>query len=468
MSASIGFSVLAAGQGTRLKLGTAKVLAPVLGKRLIDFPLMAIEEFLSQHSEINSHIGIVTGHMREEVESYLNSRDNKSKVSFALQEKQLGTADALRSYFAGTPGAENQDYTFVICGDTPLISSENLSELYNFMIENKKLQGVAASFITPDPTGYGRIVKRDEQARGFHIIEEKDADEEIREINEVNSGLYLVKTSFLKEHLSEITAKNKAKEFYLTDIFQDDFDVVAYPFENEEDFLGVNTLKQLEEASLLLLERKIDRLRGDGVQFVDSSTFYMDWDISIGPKCKIYPNVFIEGQSSIGSHVQIEPGCVIKDSKISDGVQLRAYSYLEEAEVFKGSVIGPFARLRPGTQVGEDCKIGNFVETKKAVLDRGVKISHLSYVGDAEVGEDSNIGCGFITCNYDGKNKHKTKIGSKTFIGSDCQAIAPVSIGNSSFVAAGSTITNDIPDGGFGIARSRQVTKEGLAKKFLK
>ncbi|RLA65268.1 MAG: hypothetical protein DRQ88_03005 [Epsilonproteobacteria bacterium] len=205
-----------------------------------------------------------------------------------------------------------------------------------------------------------------------------------------------------------------------------------------------------------------------GVKFIDRRHTYVAEGIEIGPGSIIYPNCHLEGKTKIGREVTLEPGAIIRDSQIEDGVTIKAYSYIEDSVIRKKSVIGPFARIRPGTDLGAESKIGNFVEIKKSKLDKGVKVSHLSYVGDAEIGEDSNIGCGFITCNYDGKNKHKTLIGKGTFVGSNSQTVAPVEIGDRCFIASGTTVTNDMPNESFAISRGRQKTKEKLAKKFLK
>ncbi len=464
MKKTIGAAILAAGQGTRLKLSLPKPLAPALGLSLVDFPVNALFNFYQQN-DLEGEITAVTGHMREMVEGYLNDRYGATnKLKYAVQEKQLGTADALRSYFKGNPKAKELDYTIVICADTPLIRENDLSTLLN-VLENEGLTGVAGTFETEIPKGYGRIVRSD---RGFHIVEEKDASEEIRKIKEVNSGLYIFKTAFVLEHLDNVDCKNKSGEFYLTDLFQDHFSVKPVLFDNAETFVGVNTLEQLEFVSEKLRQEKNAQLRDSGVRFMDSRSTYIDWEISIGEGTLIYPNVILEGKTTIGTDVVIGAGSVITDSKVDDSVEIKSYSVLEECHVRSKAVIGPFARLRPKAVIGEESKIGNFVEIKKSELHRGVKVSHLSYVGDAEIGDNTNIGCGFITCNYDGANKHKTTIGKNTFIGSDSQTVAPVTIGDNCFVASSTTVTNSMKDGDFAISRGKQMTKENMAKRFLK
>ena len=307
-----------------------------------------------------------------------------------------------------------------------------------------------------------------EEKKGFHIVEEKDASDEIRKITEVNSGLYFLKTSYVLEHLKEIDSNNKSGEFYLTDVFKDGYNVKAHCFPEAEIFLGVNTLEQLEEAESALRSRKKRQLREAGVRFIDIAHCYIDSDVEVGEGSVIYPNTFITGKTKIGKNALIGMGAQIADSIVEDNAHVLAYSVLEGAHLHTKASAGPFARLRPGADIGPSAKIGNFVEIKKSVLGASVKVSHLSYVGDAFIGEETNIGCGFITCNFDGVHKHVTKIGKNCFIGSDSQTVAPVEIGDDCFVASSSTITKSMPNGSFAISRAQQVTKEDMAKRFIK
>ena len=464
MSLTIGAVILAAGEGKRLKLNAPKPLAPCLDKKLIDFPIKELKNFFSQN-KIEGKITAVIGHQRDLVRSYIEK--NYSDIRFAIQEEQLGTADALRSYFDNNESTKNKeefDYTLVICADTPAVSANELTEMLT-LLKKENLDGIAASFIEKNPKGYGRIVRG---KKGFHIIEEKDASDEVRLITEVNSGLYLLKTSYLLEHLKSIDSNNMSGEFYLTDVFKAGFNVAAHCFPEGNIFLGVNSLKQLEDVEKVLRKKiKLD-LQDNGVRFIDSSHCYIDSEVEIGAGSVIYPNTFITGKTKIGKNVVVEMGAQISHSIIDDGAKVLAYTILEGAHLRESASAGPFARLRPGADIGPKAKIGNFVEIKKSVLDRGVKVSHLSYVGDAFIGEETNIGCGFITCNFDGVNKHITKIGKNSFIGSDSQTVAPVIIGDNCFVASSSTITQDMPDGAFAISRGKQTTKIDLAKKFLK
>jgi bifunctional UDP-N-acetylglucosamine pyrophosphorylase/glucosamine-1-phosphate N-acetyltransferase len=341
----------------------------------------------------------------------------------------------------------------------------DIEDLYKF-VKDKSLEGAAATFSAENPFGYGRIVRA---GKGFKIVEEKEANEEEQKITEVNSGFYIIKTEYILKHIDTLSSNNNTGEFYLTDLFSQEELVQPFLVEEASKFIGVNDLRQLEMADRTIRNRKMRRMRDEGgVRFIDLSHTYIEEDVSIENGALIYPNSFISGKTTIKSGAVIETGSVIKDSVIEEGVKIKAYSHLEKVVVRTNAEVGPFARLREGSDIGSESKIGNFVETKKAILSKGVKVSHLSYVGDAEVGEDSNLGCGFITCNYDGANKHKTKIGKGCFIGSDSQMIAPLNIGDGCYVASGSTISKDLPDGAFGIGRARQEIKEGMAKRFIK
>lgn len=464
MSDSIGIVVLAAGKGTRLKLNIAKALCPIQGLTLLDYVLKETKQFAEQ-MKLNSSTSLVIGHLKESLKDHINSHYENQKINFAIQKEQLGTADALKSYFDSVEGAWENKYTLVVCADTPLITSEELSVLLREMKNDDNLVGVAATFDAIDPTGYGRIIRGE---NGFNIVEQKDASESELEIREVNSGLYILRTSHIKEHLFAIDSKNKSNEYYLTDLFKTKFNVMACKFNNEMPFLGVNNLYQLEVCSKYLQRKKILELQMSGVRFINSDNCYIEESVEIQAGTVIYPSVCILGNTTILENTVIESGVVIKNSTIKENVSILASSYLEDVVVENHCSIGPMARLRAGTIIGESCKIGNFVETKKVELSKGVKVSHLSYVGDAQIGENTNIGCGFITCNYDGANKHKTIIGKDSFIGSDCQMIAPVTLGDNVYVGSGSTINQDVPSGAFAIARQRQVTKPDMAKKFIK
>lgn len=464
MSDSIGIVILAAGKGTRMKIDTPKALAPAAGKPLLDYVVDAALGFAND-SGLNAEVGVVIGHKKELLEEWLANHAKKASLKTAWQREQNGTADALKACFQDLPHFWNHTYTLVACADTPLITASEFQQLFNTLKNDSQLVGVAATFEASVPKGYGRIVAG---KPGFHIVEEKDASEQERLITEVNSGFYILKTSHVKEVLGQISNQNKSGEFYLTDLFQDKYPVQSVKFDSAKPFLGINNLEQLAEVTGIIRKRKISELMTEGVQFLNPETVHIEQDVQVGVGSVIYPGVTLLGNTQIGANVTIESGVFIRNSVIHDEASILAHSYLEGALVHSRAGIGPMARLREGADIGEKAKIGNFVEVKKSKLEKGAKVSHLSYVGDAEIGENTNIGCGFISCNYDGANKHKTKIGKNTFIGSDCQMIAPIEIGNDAFVAAGSTISKSVPDGGFAITRAQQVTKEGAAKRFLK
>ncbi len=459
----IGIILLAAGEGTRMKLGIPKPMAPIMGKKLLDYPMRATNQFLIKRGG-HSIINIVVGHQSDVVETHLNNNWSKLPLELSIQKERLGTGHAVQCAFDQSKSLQGTEYTFILCADTPLITQVELDLLFNH-VEKNKLNGVAASFEASRPSGYGRIVKGKD---GFLIREEKDASAEEKTITEVNSGLYIVKTTYLIEMLNNLDNKNASGEFYLTDIFKPGNNVDTLKFQDESLFMGVNNLIQLEEAERILRERKIRELQNIGVYFKDATSNYIDQDVEIGEGTKIYPNVSIYGQTSIGNRVRIDNGAIIDNSIIEDEVHIKAYSCFEDSRIRQEAVIGPFARIRPQSDIGSRSKIGNFVETKKVKLSDGVKVSHLSYVGDAEIGSNTNIGCGFITCNYDGANKHLTKIGKDCFIGSDSQMVAPIELGDNCYVGSGSTINQNMPSGSFAVARAKQVTKLGMAKRFIK
>ncbi|MBF0205805.1 MAG: bifunctional UDP-N-acetylglucosamine diphosphorylase/glucosamine-1-phosphate N-acetyltransferase GlmU [Oligoflexia bacterium] len=489
--------ILAAGEGKRLNIDTPKPLLPILGQKMIDCVLNELQLFIKDCETGN--IGIVVGHKKNLIIQHLQQRTQQQpQIIFANQDTPLGTADAVKSYFRDAadkvPEHTHADnYTLVMCADTPLIKASDLTILYQNIIADPRLDGIVATFVTDKPEGYGRIMRYKQKLHDnvhntfqenfreiIKIVEDKDINKlnnssdfpipnDPSQMNEVNAGLYIFKTSFLREAIQHITNNNAAGEYYLTDIFKEfpTANFQALCFNDNSKFLGVNSLSQLEQVEKILLQEKISTLAAQGVRFLDSSTVRIDLNVTIGKNSTLYPGVIIEGDCIIGENVIVEHGSLIRNSTIENDVKILACSYIEKSKISSHTTIGPFARIRPESEIGKGCKIGNFVEVKKSKIDKGVKISHLSYVGDAEIGEESNIGCGFITCNYDGIKKHKTIIGKNTFIGSDCQTVAPVEIGDNAFIAAGSTITDRVPNGSMAIARSRQVNKENRAQKYF-
>jgi bifunctional UDP-N-acetylglucosamine pyrophosphorylase/glucosamine-1-phosphate N-acetyltransferase len=454
MSNLTSIVILAAGKGTRLKMDVPKPLAPLHKNSLIDYVIKAAKSF--------GDLYLVTGHQGDLVQNHIAKNWPELKVKYVNQKEQLGTGHAVRTYFEEVEAAKKYKYTIVACADTPLLTTDVFQTLNDEI--NKGFDAVCASFIEETPKGYGRIVRSD---RGFTIVEEKDATDEQRKITEVNSGLYIFKTEYLNDHIFNIDSNNKGGEFYLTDTCKADANVKPLVFEDKKLFLGVNDLYQLSVADKFLRNRNMKNLLIEGVRILDMSHSYI-YTEDIGVGSIIYPNVHIDSDCKIGKNVTIEPGCIINSSVVEDNVHLKAYTYLTDSIVRNSAKVGPMSQLRPGSDIGEGSKLGNFVEVKKSKLDKNVSVSHLSYVGDAEIGANVNIGCGFITCNYDGANKHKTIIGEGSFIGSDCQMIAPINIGKKAYIGSGSTVNKDVPDGAFAIARERQTNKDGMAKKFIK
>ena len=463
MSDKINIVILAAGKGTRLKINTPKPLCRALGKPLVFHVISELEKAETALGR-EFHYGVVIGHEKEKVQKCVQENFHSSQLFFANQIEQNGTGHAVKCYFEQNSEALNNKYTIITCADTPLIEAFVYESLIK-NIEEKNCDALCATFELDNPTGYGRIITG---SPGFNIVEEKDASLEQKNIKMVNSGLYIFKTSHIEEHISKLNNENNSGEFYLTDLLKTQFNVQPLIFHSSNQFLGVNNLIQLSQAENILRQRKLEELMLAGVQIQNPASVYIESCVQIAAETVIQPNVYITGETKIGSFSIIEAGTVLKNVIVGDHTIVKANCYLESAVVGSHVQLGPMARLREGSQIADECKIGNFVETKKVELHKGVKVSHLSYLGDAEVGENTNVGCGFVTCNYDGANKHKTTIGSESFIGSDCQVVAPIKIGDRAYIGSGSTINKDVPDDSFAIARERQITKEGMAKRFLK
>lgn len=454
------FIILAAGKGSRLNLKAPKALAPLNGQKLIDY---CIQSFKKLEKKFNLELGIVLGHKHKEIEEYLEKSYPDISIKITIQKEQKGTAHALKCFFKDhEKKIKSNENCIVTCVDTPLVDEK----IYKKILLNFRDEEVVCNvFKIDDPHGYGRVFN---ETGNFRIVEQKDCNTLEKKHNIVNSGIYAFSNRFIKNNINKIKNKNKSKEFYLTDVVLHSEKIKCINHPKSELFIGVNNQKQLSTVSKILLNKKIEGLQKKGVHLLDAHTLYIDHLSDVRAGTTIYPNVYIFGSSSIGEDCEIEPGVIIKDSIIQRDNHIKAYSYLEKCKIGSNVTIGPYARLRPETIVENGVKIGNFVEIKKSKMKKNSKASHLSYIGDAEIGENVNLGCGFITCNYDGKEKHKTEIGKNTFIGSDTQVIAPIKIGESCFIAAGSTITKDIEKNAMGIARSKQINKKNYAKKFLK
>ncbi|WP_275983539.1 bifunctional UDP-N-acetylglucosamine diphosphorylase/glucosamine-1-phosphate N-acetyltransferase GlmU [Paenibacillus hamazuiensis] len=446
--------VLAAGQGKRMKSKLYKVLHPVCGKPMVGHVVGVLEQ-LQTHRTV-----VVVGHGAEAVRGYLGDR-----AEFVLQEQQLGTGHAVMQAEA-LVGSED-GLTVLLYGDTPLVTVESLQQMISFHQE----KGAAATVMTAmmdNPHGLGRII-RDEQGRCVRIVEEKDCTPEQRAIREINSGMYIFSNRKLFEALSQVTNNNAQNEYYLTDvigILVGKGEIVeAYCTPDWTETLGVNDRVALSEAEEIMRRRINRKHMLNGVSLIDPASTYIGADVQIGADTVILPGTVLRGRTVIGEDCEIGPQSDITDSVIGDGVTVNR-SVLQEAEVGKGTSIGPFAYLRPGAKLGENVKIGDFVEIKNATLGDEVKVSHLSYVGDAKIGRNVNFGCGAITVNYDGFNKQLTEVEEDAFVGSNVNLIAPVKVGKGAYVVAGSTITHDVPSNDLAIARERQTNKPGYAEKI--
>jgi bifunctional UDP-N-acetylglucosamine pyrophosphorylase/glucosamine-1-phosphate N-acetyltransferase len=444
--------VLAAGKGTRMNSRQVKVLHALGGDPMIHWPVAAAKDAGA------SRVILVVGHQADAVRGVFAGRED---IAFALQEEQLGTGHAV-----SCAARELRDYrgtVFILCGDVPLIRPETLRS----MRENHSERNAVVSILTThvdNPHGYGRVVKR-EGGRVLRIVEEKDATDEQKNITEINSGIYCADAEFLFRAVSGLRNDNAQGEYYLTDIVAAAMEsgelCLAYQAEDPLEVLGINDRVQLAAAASEIRRRKNIRMMLDGVTMIDPATVYLEGNVEIGADTVISPNVHVGGTTVIGTGCILEPGVVIRNSRIGSNVVIKSGSVISDSVLHDDVAIGPMAHLRPGTELGAQVKIGNFVETKKIVMGEGSKASHLTYLGDAVIGKNVNIGCGTITCNYDGVNKHRTVIGDDVFVGSDVQFVAPVSVGRNALVAAGTTVTADVPPDSLAIARVPQVNKVG-------
>ncbi|KUP04561.1 bifunctional N-acetylglucosamine-1-phosphate uridyltransferase/glucosamine-1-phosphate acetyltransferase [Bacillus coahuilensis p1.1.43] len=443
--------ILAAGQGTRMKSKLYKVLHPVCGKPMVEH----VVDQLSSLS-IDQTVTIV-GFGAEKVQSYL-----EGKSDFALQKEQLGTAHAVMQ--AEELLQDKKGITLVICGDTPLIKTSTMEAL---MEEHTKL-GAKATVLTDyaeDPTGYGRVI-RNEDGHVERIVEQKDASE-AEKSSKRNYGYILLST--IPGDLKKVKNDNAQGEYYLPDVMEilksEGQIVAAYQTSDLEETLGVNDRVALSQAETIMRKRINEAHMRNGVTIIDPASTYIEADVQIGKDTVILPNTYIQGLSVIGEDCLIGPGTEIKACKIGNATTIKQ-SVAHDSEIGDEVTIGPFAHIRPASSIHNEVKIGNFVEVKKSEMGPKSKASHLSYIGDAKVGSDVNLGCGSITVNYDGKNKHLTTIEDGAFIGCNSNLIAPVTVGKGAYVAAGSTVTEDVPSEALTIARARQVNKEDYVKNL--
>jgi len=459
MNAPVNVLILAAGLGTRLRSKRAKVLHRAGGLALIEHVVQAASRITSPQ-----HITVVVGHQAEQVESLLAPHG----VRFARQAEQKGTGHAVmicRDSLAAQGGL-----LVVLYGDCPLLTSATLQAL----VDQQAASSAAATLITTeleDPTGYGRIIFG-KNAAIQEIVEHKAATPEQLRIRFINSGIYCFQADLLWKHIAEIRPDNPAHEYFLTDIAQiltrAGHQVDAMNVADPQQLLGINTRVELAAVDKIFRSRKAQELMLAGVSIEKPETVSIDALVNIAPDTIVEPFAQILGRTEIGEDCRIGACSIVRDSILADGVEVAAFTSIADSRIESGAHIGPFARLRGGTHVGPNARIGNFVELKNTQFAAGAKANHLAYLGDAEIGSHTNIGAGTITCNYDGVSKHRTRIGQDAFVGSNSTLVAPIDIGDGSYIGAGSVITDPVPADALALGRARQVVKEGWAAKRKK
>ncbi len=452
--------ILAGGQGTRMKSPLPKVLHPVAGKPML---VRALE---SCNQAGIKNIRIVVGHGQNLVNSVLEPIQHALGAKTYVQEKQLGTADAVKA----ADLESLQGDVLIMNGDHPLIKTEDIKNFFKVFSE-KKLDLAVFTVEINEKNDFGRIVRQN--GKLLCITETKDASADVLKIKEVNTGIYLAKADVLKKLIPRIENKNSKKEYYLTDIIalarEQALAVDAVLIDNSDIAHGVNTQIELAAATAKVFLANAETLMNAGVIFIDPKSTYVEDTVRVAAGSVIYPGVFLRGKTAVGAFSVIESNCFLSDSVIGAGVQIKAGSYIEKTVIHDQASVGPYARLRPETTIGQGAHVGNFVEMKKVNFGAKSKAGHLSYLGDAEIGEDVNIGCGTITCNYAAdKKKYKTIIKDRVFVGSDSQFIAPVTVESDAIIASGTTVTKSVPAGALALSRTSQVNKEGYAKKFRK
>ncbi len=454
---SVTAIVLAAGKGTRMKSEVAKVLHPVCHNPMLWYVLESAREVTDEQL-------VVIGYGKEQVEAFIQDRYPKSSVHTVIQDKQLGTGHAV----ACAKHKAKSEISLVLLGDTPLLTGEQLKGLLDF----HQARGGACTVLTAEteePYGYGRIV-RDSQGQVTGIVEERDATEGQKRITEINTGIMVFDTELLFSSLEGLKPENSQGEYYLTDVIsilsKSKGSVYGYRTEDIHGVLGVNDRSELSRAEQLMRSRINTELMRSGVTMIDPNHTYIDPRVEIGQDTVIYPNTFVLGETVVQNRVTLGPETRVSDAHIGWG------SVIEKSQVMDSRIesqvkVGPNAQIRPGCHLHSGVKIGNFVEVKNSRLGEGTKASHLAYIGDAVIGKEVNLGAGSVIVNYDGQKKHQTIIEDEAFVGCNVNLVAPVKIGQKAFVAAGSTITEDVPDESLAIARQRQTNKEGwVTKKF--
>lgn len=451
--------VLAAGAGTRMKSKLPKVLHRVCGQAMVEHVIDVAEKVQAQKTIL------VIGHGAEQVKDRLKDRN----VQFALQQEQLGTGHAVMQAENDLP---DEGDVLLLCGDTPLIEEETIKKFIDFHRKGD-FQATILTAKFEDPTGYGRIV-RNAEGNVVKIVEHKDADAIQKSIQEINSGMYCYDAKLLKKALKKLTNDNQQKEYYITDVIgilkKEGHRIGAYQAEDRTEIMGINSRVQLAQAEEVMRSRILRNLMENGVTILDPQNTYVDKSVKVGRDTIIYPGVILTGNTEIGEDCIIGHNCRIENSIIKDKVEIQS-STIVESFVDEACHVGPYAYLRPNSKLGKKVKIGDFVEVKNATIGEASKASHLAYIGDAQVGKNVNIGCGVVFVNYDGKNKYKTIVEDNAFVGSNVNLVAPVIVKRNGYIATGSTITKEVPEGALSVARERQrnimgwVEKKGLLKK---
>jgi bifunctional UDP-N-acetylglucosamine pyrophosphorylase / glucosamine-1-phosphate N-acetyltransferase len=448
--------IMAAGKGTRLKSKRAKVLHEIAGQPLLAHVIKAAQQIVPAE-----HIYVIVGHQAEEVRAAVEPLG----VQFVLQAEQRGTGHAIMC--AREQVAQYQNI-LVLSGDVPLIRPDTIAKLRDFHLSKKAAMTILTA-APSDPFGYGRVIRAGSSDRVKAIVEQKALSKAQQKEREINSGIYAFATKPLFANIDRLKTDNAHHELYLTDmaalLVKSKATVVALKAHDAAEVLGANTLAELSALDGAMRMRKCADLMAAGVSIYRPETCVIDNAVEIGPDTIVEPFVQILGRTRIGSDCRIRSFTVISDSQVADGVLFRPGCIVDQSTIAAGAQLGPYAHLRPGSEIGEGAHVGNFVETKKTRMGRGAKANHLSYLGDSDIGPGVNVGAGTITCNYDGVNKHMTVIEEGAFIGSDSTLVAPVRIGKGAYVAAGSTITEDVPADALALGRSRQITKQSWARQ---
>ena len=454
MTTTLTTIILAAGKGTRMQSAKPKVL-----QTLADKPLLAHVLDTCQSVNVDKTI-VVYGFGGDQVQQAMQDYD----LTWVEQTEQLGTGHAVK---VTLPELPTEGKSLILYGDVPLVSAKTLTRLKEANVEGMSMLTLTVN----NPFGLGRI-KRDEQGNIVAIVEQKDASEEEQAIREINSGIYCVDNALLHKYLPNLSNDNAQQEYYLTDIVKmavaDGIAITAIEPDYEFEIEGVNNRQQLASLERSWQAKLVEDLQIQGVQFADPNRVDIRGEVTVGQDVFIDINVVLKGKVSLGNNVTIEAGCIIKDTSIADKVHVKPYCVFDEAQVGEEATIGPFAHLRPQSVLAKKTRLGNFVEIKKSYIGEGSKVNHLSYVGDAQLGAGVNFGAGAITCNYDGVNKHQTIVGDNAFIGTNACLVAPVNVGNTATIGAGSVITKNVEDKALAIGRGRQVQKDNYQRPVKK